>query len=88
MLALWICVVIGILVGGTVSQRVHVNVDYDQTREFDAANNINVYYQGFEDEILQRLDEKEKESSKKGAFYYVFDKKKYKQLESEGIKMI
>jgi 8-oxo-dGTP diphosphatase len=38
--------------------------------------------------ILQRLDEKEKESSKKGAFYYVFDKKKYKQLESEGIKMI
>lgn len=39
-------------------------------------------------EILQRLDEKEKESSKKGAFYYVFDKKKYKQLESEGIKMI
>lgn len=38
--------------------------------------------------ILQRLDEKEKESSKKGAFYYVFDKKKYKQLESEGIKLI
>jgi 8-oxo-dGTP diphosphatase len=38
--------------------------------------------------ILQRLDEKEKASSKKGAFYYVFDKKKYKQLESEGIKLI
>ncbi|KIC89591.1 NUDIX domain-containing protein [Flavihumibacter sp. ZG627] len=38
--------------------------------------------------ILQRLDEKEKESSKKGAFYYIFDKKKYKQLESEGIKLI
>ncbi|MBL7767975.1 MAG: NUDIX hydrolase [Flavipsychrobacter sp.] len=38
--------------------------------------------------ILQRLDEKEKASSKKGAFYYVFDKKKYKQLESEGIQMI
>jgi 8-oxo-dGTP diphosphatase len=38
--------------------------------------------------ILQRLDEKEKESSKKGAFYYVFDKKKYKQLENEGIKLI
>ena len=46
----------GILVGGTVSERVHVNVDYDQTREFDAANNINVYYQGFEDEVLQRLE--------------------------------
>lgn len=38
--------------------------------------------------ILQRLEEKEKESSKKGAFYYVFDKKKYKQLEHEGIKLI
>lgn len=38
--------------------------------------------------ILQRLDEKEKSSSKKGAFYYVFDKKKYKQLEHEGIKLI
>lgn len=38
--------------------------------------------------ILQRLEEKEKESSKKGAFYYVFDKKKYKQLENEGIKLI
>ena len=38
--------------------------------------------------ILERLDEKEKESSKKGAFYYVFDKRKYKQLESEGIKLI
>lgn len=38
--------------------------------------------------ILQRLDEKERTSSKKGAFYYVFDKKKYKQLEHEGIKLI
>jgi hypothetical protein len=38
--------------------------------------------------ILQRLEEKEKASSKKGAFYYVFDKKKYKQLENEGIQMI
>lgn len=38
--------------------------------------------------ILQRLDEKEKTSSKKGAFYYVFDKKKYKQLENEGIQLI
>jgi ADP-ribose pyrophosphatase YjhB (NUDIX family) len=38
--------------------------------------------------ILQRLDEKERTSSKKGAFYYIFDKKKYKQLEHEGIKLI
>lgn len=46
----------GVVVGGTISDRVHVNVDYDQTREFDAANNINVYYQGLDDEILQRLE--------------------------------
>jgi hypothetical protein len=46
----------GLQVGGTVSERVHVNVDFDQTREFSAANNINVYYQGLEDEILQRLE--------------------------------
>ena len=42
--------------GGTVSDRVHVDIDYDQTREFDAANNINVYYQGLQDEILQRIE--------------------------------
>jgi 8-oxo-dGTP diphosphatase len=38
--------------------------------------------------ILQKLDEKDKESSKKGAFYYVFDKVKYKNLEKEGVKFI
>lgn len=38
--------------------------------------------------ILQKLNEKEKESSRKGAFYYVFDEKKYKQLENEGLKFI
>ena len=29
------------------------HVDYDQTREFSATNNINVFYEGVEDEILQ-----------------------------------
>ena len=38
--------------------------------------------------ILNKLDEKERESSKKGSFYYVFDEKKYKQLEKEGAKLI
>ena len=42
--------------GGIISQRVHVNVDYDTEREFSASNNINVYYQGLEDEILRRVD--------------------------------
>ena len=47
---------LGVRVAGTISERVHVDVDYDQTREFDAANNINVFYQGLAGEVLQRLD--------------------------------
>jgi 8-oxo-dGTP diphosphatase len=38
--------------------------------------------------ILNKLTEKEKESSRKGAFYYVFDKSKYKKLHQEGVKFI
>jgi 8-oxo-dGTP diphosphatase len=38
--------------------------------------------------ILNKLDEKEKESSRKGAFYYVFDRNKYDKLEHEGMKFI
>jgi len=34
--------------------------------------------------ILQKLDEKDKSSSKKGAFYYRFDKRKYDKLVKEG----
>ncbi|MEE9244965.1 MAG: hypothetical protein V3U63_02085, partial [Gemmatimonadota bacterium] len=46
----------GARVGGTVSERIHVSVDYDNRREFDAANNINLFYQGLEDEIIQRIE--------------------------------
>jgi cell surface protein SprA len=42
--------------GGVVADRVHVNVDYDSQREFDASNNISVRYQGKTDEILQTLE--------------------------------
>ncbi|HSM35816.1 MAG TPA: hypothetical protein VK837_05395 [Longimicrobiales bacterium] len=45
-----------LLVGGTISDRIHVDVDFDQAREFDAANNLNVYYQGLDDEILRRVE--------------------------------
>lgn len=38
--------------------------------------------------ILNKLEEKEKESSRKGAFYYVFDRNKYSKLEHEGLKFI
>ena len=46
----------GVQMGGTISDRIVVNVDYDQTREFSATNNINVFYRGVEDEILQRVE--------------------------------
>jgi hypothetical protein len=45
-----------VLAGGVVSDRVHVSVDFDSEREFSANNNINVYYQGLEDEILRRIE--------------------------------
>jgi len=38
--------------------------------------------------ILNKLDEKDKESSRKGAFYYVFDTAKYQKLHSNGAKFI
>lgn len=38
--------------------------------------------------ILSKQKEKETASSKKGAFYYTFDKAKYKKLESEGVRFI
>jgi len=38
--------------------------------------------------ILSKLKEKERTSSKKGAFYYHFDKAKYKKLENEGLRFV
>ncbi len=38
--------------------------------------------------ILNKLEEKEKASSRKGAFYYIFDRDKYNALEHEGMKFI
>ena len=38
--------------------------------------------------LLIKLNEKEKESSRKGAFYYVFDKDKYEKLSQERIKFL
>jgi 8-oxo-dGTP diphosphatase len=37
---------------------------------------------------LNKLNEKEKASSRKGAFYYVFDSVKYEKLQSNGVKFI
>jgi ADP-ribose pyrophosphatase YjhB (NUDIX family) len=38
--------------------------------------------------ILNKLNEKEKESSRKGAFYYIFDIAKYQKLHSNGAKFV
>jgi ADP-ribose pyrophosphatase YjhB (NUDIX family) len=38
--------------------------------------------------ILHKLDEKDKETSRKGAFYYVFDRDKYEQLDKEAIQFL
>lgn len=38
--------------------------------------------------VLNKLNEKDRESSRKGAYYYVFDSVKYKKLQSNGIKFI
>jgi hypothetical protein len=42
--------------GGIVADRVHVNLDYDTQREFDASNNISIYYEGKGNELIQRLE--------------------------------
>lgn len=41
------------LARGTISERFHINVDFDQTREFNATNDLNVYYEGKSGEILE-----------------------------------
>jgi ADP-ribose pyrophosphatase YjhB (NUDIX family) len=38
--------------------------------------------------ILRKLNEKERHSSKKGAFLFIFDREKYQQLEHDGVKFI
>jgi len=41
---------------GAVARRLHVNVDFDSQREFDANNNLQVWYEGLEDEVLRRVE--------------------------------
>ncbi|TDJ47588.1 MAG: hypothetical protein E2O48_03445 [Gemmatimonadetes bacterium] len=44
------------LAKGTISERVHLDVDFDQTREFGATNNINVFYEGRPGEVLEFVE--------------------------------
>ncbi len=41
------------LARGTVSERFHINVDFDQTREFNATNDLSVFYRGKSGEMLE-----------------------------------
>ncbi|MGH7520636.1 MAG: cell surface protein SprA [Gemmatimonadales bacterium] len=42
--------------GGVVAQRLHLDVDFDSQREFDTNNNLRIWYEGLEDEILRRVE--------------------------------
>ena len=46
----------GIQIGGTISDRIQVDVDYDQAREFEAANTINIRYLGGKNSILRSVE--------------------------------
>ncbi|HEX9283610.1 MAG TPA: hypothetical protein VF882_07470, partial [Gemmatimonadales bacterium] len=41
---------------GVVGRRLHLNVDFDSEREFDANNSLQVWYEGLEDEALRRVE--------------------------------
>jgi hypothetical protein len=49
-------VLFGVQVDGTILDRIQVDVDFDQSREFDASNRINIFYEGGEDDVLRRLE--------------------------------
>jgi len=46
----------GLQVSGTVAERIHVEVDYDEAREYSAVNNVNLYYEGAEGDVLRRVE--------------------------------
>jgi hypothetical protein len=41
---------------GIIGRRVHLNVDFDTERDFTGNNNVQVYYEGLEDEIIRRIE--------------------------------
>ena len=41
---------------GILGRRVHVNVDFDTEREYTSNNEIQIYYEGLQDEIVRRVD--------------------------------
>jgi len=49
-------VLFGVRMDGTILNRIHVDVDFDQAREFGAANRINIFYQGDDGDVLRRFE--------------------------------
>ena len=41
---------------GILGRRIHVNVDFDTEREYSSNNDVQIYYEGLEDEIVRRVD--------------------------------
>ncbi len=41
---------------GTIAERIRLDVDFDQAREFSAANRINIFYEGGEDDVLRHIE--------------------------------
>ena len=41
---------------GLLGQRVHVNVDFDTERDYSSNNNVQIYYEGLQDEVVRRID--------------------------------
>ena len=49
-------ILFGVQADGTITDRIVVDVDYQQVRELEAANRINVRYRGLPGEVFQRLE--------------------------------
>lgn len=47
---------LGVQAGGGIADRIFLDVDYDQTREFAGANRFRAFYQGRDGEFLQRVE--------------------------------
>ncbi len=41
---------------GTIGDKLSIQTDWDTERDFDFMNRLNIVYQGYEDEIIQRLE--------------------------------
>ncbi|HEX6104935.1 MAG TPA: hypothetical protein VFZ26_05085 [Gemmatimonadales bacterium] len=41
---------------GVLGQRIHVNVDFDTERDYGSNNDVQIYYEGLQDEIIRRID--------------------------------